>query len=129
MAGTMAGALSGTPSTAWAILTRQDPLAATMAAGSLLLPHETRRGRLLMAAVVAHTGLSLGWATVLAATLPRRHTVVAGAVAGLAIAAIDLGLIGGHLPRIRALPVMPQVADHLAFGIVVGAVLIRRRRG
>lgn len=127
MAGAVAGILSGAPSTAWAIVAGQDPLAATRAAGSLLLPDESRRGRLLIAAVVVHTGLSLGWAVALAATLPRRHTTAAGAVAGLAIAALDLGLIGRRLPRISALPVLPQVADHVAFGLVVGAVLTRTR--
>lgn len=127
-AGAVAGILSGAPSTAWAIVAGQDPLAATRAAGSLLLPNETRPARLLAAAVVVHTGLSLGWATVLAATLPRRHTTAAGAVAGLAIAALDLGLIGRRLPRVRALPVLPQVADHVAFGLVVGAVLARINR-
>ncbi|MBC6448945.1 hypothetical protein GPZ80_17385 [Actinokineospora sp. HBU206404] len=119
--------LSGAPSTAWAIVAGQDPLAATRAAGSLLLPNETRRGRLLAGAAVAHTALSLGWATALAATLPSRHTTAAGAVAGLAIAALDLGLVGRRFPRIRELPVLPQVADHVAFGLVVGAVLTRVR--
>ncbi|SDH45700.1 hypothetical protein SAMN05192558_102231 [Actinokineospora alba] len=126
-AGLLAGVLSGAPSTAWAIVAGQDPLAATRAAGSLILPNETRPGRLLVAAVVVHTGLSLGWATALATTLPRRHTTAAGAVAGLAIAALDLGLIGRRLPRIRALPVLPQVADHVAFGLVAGSVLARTR--
>lgn len=128
LAGTVAGVLSGAPSTAWAIVTGQDPLAATRAAGSLLLPRESRRGRLLAAAVVVHTGLSLGWAVALAATLPRRHTAAAGVVAGLAIAALDLGVVGRRLPRIRELPVVPQVADHVAYGLLVGAVLARVRR-
>jgi hypothetical protein len=44
-------------------------------------------------------------------------------VAGLAIAALDLGLVGRHRPLIRALPLLPQVADHVAFGAVAGTVL------
>ncbi|MGH3858057.1 hypothetical protein [Actinokineospora sp.] len=127
LAGAVAGVLSGAPSTAWAVVTGQDPLAATRAAGSLLLPHESRQGRLLVAAGIVHTGLSLGWASALAATLPRRNTTAAGAVAGLAIAALDLGLVGRRFPLIRALPVLPQVADHVAFGLLVGAILTRRR--
>jgi len=60
--------------------------------------------------------------------LPDRRTVALGAAAGLAIAALDLGVIGRRFPRIRALSQAPQVADHLAFGALVGAVVSRRRR-
>lgn len=127
-AGAAAAVLSGAPSTLHALGTRTNPLEATLAAGTLLRPLETRAVVLLAAAVPTHTALSLGWATVLAATLPRRHTAAAGAVAGLAIAALDLGVIGRRYPRIRALPLAPQVADHVAFGAVAGAVIARRRR-
>lgn len=120
--------MSGGPSTAYALLTKRDPLEATFAAGSLVLPGEDRRLRLLLAAVPVHLAISLGWALVLARVLPRRRTVVAGAAAGLAIAALDLGLIGRRFPRIRALPLLPQLADHLAYGATVGAVLERRGR-
>jgi hypothetical protein len=50
-----------------------------------------------------------------------------GALAGLGIAALDLGLIGRRFPRVRALPQLPQVADHVAYGATVGAVLALRR--
>ena len=80
-------------------------------------------------ASLAHSALSIGWAAVLAGLLPRRHTAAWGAAAGLGIAALDLGLVGRRLPAIRQLPVGPQVADHLAFGLVVGAVLAARRAG
>ena len=81
-----------------------------------------------MAAAPVHLALSLGWGVVLAAALPRRRTLAAGALAGLAIAALDLGLVGRRFERIRSLPVAPQLADHVAFGVVVGAVVKRRRR-
>jgi hypothetical protein len=116
--------LSGAPSTLHAVLTGADPWAATLAAGSVVLPHETRRRRLVLAAGVLHGALSLGWAVVLARVL-RRPTVVSGAVAGLGIAALDLGLIGRRLPAIRALPQAPQVADHVAYGVAVAVVLER----
>jgi hypothetical protein len=51
-----------------------------------------------------------------------------GALAGLAIAGLDLGVLGRHWPRIRALPTLPQVADHVAFGALVGAVVSRAGR-
>ena len=126
-AGAVAAAVSGAPSTLWALATCGDPLAATVAAGSMLLPDETRRRRLLAAAVPVHLALSVLWGIVLSASLPRRRTAAAGAVAGLAVAAIDLGAIGRRFPRVRALPLLPQLADHVLFGAAVGRVLERRR--
>jgi hypothetical protein len=126
-AGTVAALGSGLPSTLHALATGVDPLAASAAAGSMVLPHEERTSRLLIAAAPVHFGLSLGWGVALAAALPRRRTVIAGALAGLMIAALDLRLIGGRFKRIRSLPLAPQVADHVAYGALVGAVLQRRR--
>ena len=126
VAGSLAGVLSGAPSTAHALASRADPLEATIAAGSLLLPTEKRRARLLLAALPVHVAISLAWGVALALLLPRRRTVALGALAGVAIAALDLGLVGRLFPRIRALPIGPQVADHVVFGTVVGAVLTRR---
>jgi len=81
----------------------------------------------VVAGGAAHVAISLGWGVVLSAALPRRHTVIAGAVAGVAIAALDLGVVGRRLPAIRALDWRPQLLDHLAYGAIVGAVLTRRR--
>lgn len=127
VAGAVAGVVSGAPSTVHAALTGRPLLGATEAAGTLLAPRTASRPRLLAAAALAHAGLSLGWGAVLAATLPRRRTVAAGAVAGLVIAALDLGTVGRRRPAIRALPLAPQVADHVAFGAAVGSVVARRR--
>ena len=126
-AGAWAAVLSGAPSTAEALLPGGDPLEASAAAGSILLPGETRRGRLLLAAVPVHLALSFGWAWGIAFVAPRGRELPFGAAAGLAIAALDLGVIGRRFPRIRSLRPLPQVADHLAFGLVVGWVLARRR--
>jgi hypothetical protein len=126
-AGAVAGVVSGAPSTIHALLTRRPPLEATLAAGSLLLPREQRPARLLLAAIPVHTALSLGWAAALTGLLPRRGTIAAAAVAGLAIAALDLGLVGRRFPRVRALPAVPQVADHLAYALTVASLLARRR--
>jgi hypothetical protein len=128
VAGAVAAVLSGAPSTLHAIATRSSPLEATLAAGTLLLPREHRPLALLIAAVPVHLALSFGWALALAALLPRRRTVTAATIAGLAIAALDLGVVGRRRPRIRALPQLPQVLDHVAYGATVGAVLSLRRR-
>jgi hypothetical protein len=127
VAGSVAAVVSGAPSTTWALASGGDPLEATRAAGTILLRDERRPGRLLLAAVPVHLTLSIGWAIALAAVVPRDRTIELCTLAGLAIAALDLGVIGRRLPAIRALAQPPQVADHLAYGATVGAVLRARR--
>jgi hypothetical protein len=120
-----AAALSGIPSTAHALATRRDPREAALAAGSILLPRETRPERLLAAGVPVHLALSLGWTVVLDRAGVRGMR--AGVAAGLAIGALDLGVIGCRFPRIRALPLVPQLADHAAFGAIAGVCLAEKR--
>ena len=134
-AGSVAGVLSGVPSTLHAVVTRRDPLAASVAAGNLLLPADSGTGALLAAGALAHGAISLGWGVALAAAVRRTSLppIAAGALGGAAIAAFDLGLIahgpiGRRWPLIRALPVWPQVADHVAFGAIAGAILGGSRR-
>ncbi len=127
VSGAVAAVVSGVPSTAHALLSGLNPVEASLAAGTLLLPREERASRLLPAALVAHGTLSLGWALVLCAALPRRATLGWSVLAGLAIAALDLGVVGRRYPRIRALPLAPQVLDHVAYAATVGALVSRRR--
>ncbi|HEX4344490.1 MAG TPA: hypothetical protein VHZ31_02910 [Solirubrobacteraceae bacterium] len=126
-AGAVAAVASGAPSTLHAIATGVDPLEASLAAGTLLLRDEQRTSRLLPAAMAAHAALSLGWAVVLTKTLPRRGWLPWSVLAGLGIAAFDLGVVGRRFPRIRALALTPQVLDHVAYTVTVGWVLDRRR--
>lgn len=128
VAGAVAAAVSGVPSTIWALLTGRSVAEGALAAGSLLLPDERRPIVLAAAAVPVHLALSFGWAVVIATMLPRRRPVLWATLAGLGIAALDLGVVGRRFPRIHALPQPPQVADHLAYGATVGAVLAFRRR-
>jgi hypothetical protein len=128
-AGAVAAVLSSAPSTVHALATGRSPVEAIRAAGTLLLPDDAAPAGLAAAGAVAHGAISLGWGVVLAATLPRRRTVVWGALAGLAIAGLDLGLLARRWPRIRALPTAPQVADHVAFGALVGTLVSRAGRG
>jgi len=118
----VAGTVSGLPSTTWTIARHQDVLASTRAAGTLLAPATAGANRQLAAGALAHALLSTGWAAALVAGLPRRGTVAAGAAAGLAIGALDLTLARRIAPAIAALPRLPQLADHAAFGAVVGLV-------
>ncbi len=134
-AGAVAGIVSGLPSTVHALVTGGDPLAAARAAGNLVLAPDAAPERLLAAGALVHISISLGWGTVVAVALPDLSDLPAtraaawGAAAGLAIAAVDLGLFGRRRPLIRALPFWPQVADQVAFGVVTGALLSGRGRG
>ena len=116
-AAVVAGVLSGAPSTVHALVTGRPVLGAARAAGEVLGRSGLARG------LAAHAGLSLAWAGVLAAVLPRRRRVLGGALAGLAIAGLDLTVAERRFPDIAALPRLPQVLDHVAFGALVGAVL------
>lgn len=121
-AGLVAAILSGAPSTLHALATKTDVLAATRAAGSLLGRPTITRGAL------AHVAISAGWTAVLTAVHHRRPlTAGTGALAGLAIAALDLEVVGRRYPAIRALPRWPQWADHIAFGALVGGLLAWER--
>jgi hypothetical protein len=115
--------LSGVPSTLITLARREPLLDGARAAGAIALPREERTAVLLAAAVPVHLALSFGWAAAIAA-LPRRGPLV-GLAAGLAIAALDLGVIGRRIPAIRALPQGRQWADHAAYGLTVGWVLSR----
>ncbi|GAA0211520.1 hypothetical protein GCM10010492_06670 [Saccharothrix mutabilis subsp. mutabilis] len=118
-----ASTLSGVPSTVHALVTGGDALAATRAAGALLGRPSVPRG------VAAHVGVSAFWTVVLAGVDARRPLgVTGGAVAGLAIAALDPGVV--RVPAVRALPAVPQWLDHVAFGALVGwSPGVSRRRG
>jgi hypothetical protein len=117
--------LSGVPSTAITLARRESLLDGARAAGSLLV-RDAGAGdaALLAAAVPAHLALSLGWAAVLARVVPRGREVSGCVLGGVAIAALDLGVIAPLCaPRVRALPQGRQWADHVAFGAAVGVVL------
>jgi hypothetical protein len=126
-AGLVAGLVAGAPSTLHALVRGRDPLEATLAAGSILLPGETRRGRLVAAAVPVHLAISAGWALVLDRTSVRGP--VRGALAGLAVAGLDLAAARLLFPRFRHLPVRPQLADHALYGAVAATLISRRDSG
>ena len=121
----MGAALSGAPSTFYALVAKRPVLEATEAAGTMLMRDETRLSRLLPAALTVHLALSLFWSHVMAAGLPRRRPVLFGSAAGLGIGIFDLLVVGRRWPMIRALPLVPQLADHVVFGVVVASMLRR----
>ena len=116
-----AAALSGIPSTAHALATGRDPFEAARAAGTILLPRETRPQRLLAAAVPVHLG-----------HLPRLDDRARPRRRPRRAAWRDRGpgdrrarprLAARRYPRIRRLPLGPQLADHAAFGAIAGRLL------
>ncbi len=127
VAGTAGALLSGLPSTLYAVLTARDPLDGARAAGQIVLPGERRTLPLLAAAAPVHLALSYGWAAVLARTLPRGRERAGATAAGMAIAALDLHVIGRRIPSIHRLEPLPQWADHVAYGAAVGWALSARR--
>jgi hypothetical protein len=122
VAAAIAGIVSGAPSTAHSLYNKRSVFTATRAAGTLLGRPSVARG------IAAHVALSVSWGLVLTRVLPRDHRALAGALAGAAIAALDLGLVGRRIPAIRALPQLAQWADHVVFGAMFGAVLDARDR-
>ena len=119
-AGLIAATASGLPSTVHALVTGRDALAATRAAGTLLPGHKPSAIR----GAVAHMIISTGWVAVITTINKRRKLgITGGAAAGLAIAALDLTIAAKRYPAVRALPQLPQILDHIAFGAILGGLL------
>jgi hypothetical protein len=123
-----AGVLSGIPSTLHSLVTGRDPFDSVRAAGTIIVADEAPPTPRLVAGLAAHGAITVLWTIVLAIVLPRRRTALWGALAGAAIAGLDLGIAKRRFPAIAALPRGAQVADHLAFGTIAGLVLGRSRR-
>jgi hypothetical protein len=126
-AGLAGAACSAIPSTLLSLVRGEDVLDGARAAGAMVAPNERRTLALLVIAAPVHLAISLGWATVMAVALPRGGEPARGVVAGMAIATLDLVLIGRRIPSIAALPQGRQWADHAAYGLAVGMVLRTRR--
>ena len=120
--------LSGIPSTLYALFTGGDIYEATLAAGSILIGEHASFTFLIISAVVVHTGLSFFWAITLTLLLPKNNIIIWAFLGGFGIAILDLLIIGQFFPMIKALPFLPQLIDHLAFGAIVGTVLFLRHK-
>src|SRR5689334_24953913 len=112
LAAGLAGAVvSGLPSTLYTLLEGGDPLEGARALGRVLLPRTKSTPLLLAAGAPVHLALSLGWAGVFAAVVPDRAEPLTCTVAGLAVAGLDLALLGRFFAPIAALPQGRQWAD------------------
>jgi hypothetical protein len=126
-AGIAATLVSGAPSTVYAWLSGGDVLEATRAAGAMLVPANSSPGELVLAAGVVHVTVSFLWAALLVLVLPRRHVVLWAVPAAGLIGLFDLRVVAPlYFPEVAALPLAPQMADHLMWGASLGWVLARR---
>jgi len=123
----VAATFSGVPSTAVALKRREDPLAAAKSAATIVGVAPSPAGRALAVGWAVHVAISTFWGAVLARVLPTRRRVAAGALAGAAIYVLDMEIVARamNLRAIRALPRGGQLADHIAFGALLGWVLDR----
>jgi hypothetical protein len=97
-------------------------LEATRAAGTILPPG---RPGVIRGALV-HGVISLAAAELLALSVPQERSLLGGALGGLVIGFVNLGVIAPRcLPALAALDIGPQMADHVAFGLVFVAVADR----
>jgi len=124
----VAATLSGAPSTLDAFRRQRDLRSivvyvrdATCAVGTLVPPGRPGFAR----GTIVHFGISVLCGEALARTLPESNSLTWGAAAGLAIGVVGVGVIGRRFPAIRALPLIPQLADNLAFGAVFALVVDR----
>lgn len=120
-AGSLAATFGGVPSTIYALVRGDDPFDSMRAIGSMVTS-STDDSTLLLAAVPVHLAISIGWAAVIAGLLPARRRRLFSALMGVGIAILDLRVLGRSFPRIRALPLGPQVADHVAFAMIAAAL-------
>jgi hypothetical protein len=125
----VAATLSGMPSTSHALLTKGGfrpavdyVYEATCAIGTLVPPG---RSGFIRGALV-HVGISVVCGEGLARSLPQHHSLAWGAAAGLALGVVNVGIIGRRFAAIKALPLIPQLADNVAFGAMFALVADRR---
>jgi hypothetical protein len=94
---------------------------ATGAVGTLVPPG--RPG--FIRGALAHVGISVLCGEGLARALPQTRSAVWGAGAGFAIGLINVVIIGRRFPAIAQLPLVPQLADNVAFGMLFALVVDR----
>src|SRR5581483_4011395 len=116
----VASVLSGGPSMMHALWTSRSParviryaLDATRAIGTLVPPG--RPG--LVTGVAVHGVISLAAGEALGVVVPEHRSVVWAGLVGLVMGAVNVGIIGRRYPAIRSLPLGPQLADNMAFGV------------
>jgi hypothetical protein len=80
----------------------------------------------LVRGVAIHAVISVLAGELLGFVLPRERSVLWGAVGGLLLGVVNLGVIAPRFyPVIAELELAPQIADNIAFGVAFAAVADR----
>ena len=129
VAGGLAALVGVIPSTVYLLVTGGDVFASVNALAAMLSANELPVLHRVAVAAAIHITLSFFWASMLVALLPRRAPVFGALAASAIITILDLKVIAPHyFTDAAALEFLPQLADHLAWGATVGAVLRVRRK-
>lgn len=125
--GLLAGAVGGVAGWVASALHGDLP-AAARAAGSIVLPERAAPATLAAVGVLTHSAVAMNWGVVMSRFLNRQRPTTHGVAVGVGLFAFQYWLFGRCYPRIRSLPAVVQLADHLLYGAVTGAALSRLRR-
>ena len=129
VAGGLAGLVGAIPSTVYLLVTGGNVFASVNALAAMVAGNELPVLHSVAVATAVHITLSFFWASVLVTLLPLRAPVVGALVASAIITILDLKVIAPHyFAEAAALAFVPQLADHLAWGATVGAVLRASRK-
>lgn len=129
IAGAVAGVIGAIPSTVHFFVTSRDVSAPLNALAAMVEADELPVLPRAVIASIVHFTVSLFWASLLVARLPKDHELFYALVAGLIIALLDLEILAPlFFPEVASLAFLPQLADHLAWAGTVGWVVRTRRR-
>ena len=123
IAAMVAGLAGALPSTLYSIATGGDWLASINAVAAMVNAEQLAMAWRVSVATAIHLAISLLWATLLVAILPRRRTLLWASAAGILIAVLDLRILAPmFFPEVASLSFWPQLADHIVWGASMGAV-------
>ena len=121
-----AGLVGGIPSTLYAIASGGDWLESMNAVAAIVNAENLFIVWRVSVAAAIHFTISFVWASALLAILPHRRTLLWASASGAVIAVIDLLILAPILfPEIATLSFRLQLADHVLWGVVVGAFAAR----
>jgi len=113
--------LSSIPSTIYYRVTSQNILEPFLSIG-LIFIDLSHFYLLILISAALHFLISLFWSMVLKFIIPNKKQLLFGMFTGIAIALIDLIIIGSHIPGIANLEFFPLLADHVLWGIIVTGI-------
>lgn len=119
IASIIAAVASGIPSTTYFIISGQNILLSIRAIGLIFFANSYPDYLILFVSACIHLMVSLFWCILLKLLMPQTKPLFFGIMAGIVIAVVDILLIGSHIPAIEHLAFLPQLADHILWGLIV----------